>query len=68
MAKKKILKGKTMRIDKYCGPGMKCGSGGCIYFLGFIGALVYYISISTGFWNGVLGSLKSTRMASILSV
>lgn len=30
-----------------------------IYFLGFIGAAVYYISNATGFWNGVLGFLKA---------
>jgi hypothetical protein len=29
------------------------------YFLGFIGALVYYLSTATGFWNGVLGILKA---------
>ena len=29
------------------------------YFLGFIGAAVYYISTATGFWNGVLGVLKA---------
>lgn len=33
--------------------------GGAIYGLGFIGAAVYYISIATGFWNGVLGFLKA---------
>ncbi|MBU2496431.1 MAG: hypothetical protein KJ767_00025 [Nanoarchaeota archaeon] len=37
-----------------------CGScGGAIYGLGFIGALVYYISTATGFWMGVLGVLKA---------
>ena len=30
-----------------------------IYGFGFIGALVYYISTATGFWNGVLGVLKA---------
>ena len=35
------------------------GCGGCGYFLGFIGAAVYYISSTTGFWNGVLGLLKA---------
>jgi hypothetical protein len=34
-----------------------CGSG--FYGLGFIGSVVYYISTATGFWNGVLGVLKS---------
>ena len=33
---------------------------GCMsYMLGFIGAAIYYISISTGFWSGVLGVLKA---------
>lgn len=30
-----------------------------VYGLGFIGAAVYYISIATGFWIGVLGFLKA---------
>jgi len=35
------------------------GCSGCGYFLGFIGAAVYYISTATGFWMGVLGVLKA---------
>jgi hypothetical protein len=35
------------------------GSSGAVYGLGFIGALIYYISTATGFWIGVLGVLKS---------
>lgn len=35
------------------------GSGGTIYFLGFIGAVIYYIQTATGFWDGVLGVLKA---------
>ena len=34
-------------------------TGGAFYGLGFLGALVYYISTATGFWNGVLGVLKA---------
>ena len=34
-----------------------CGTFG--YFLGLIGALVYYLSTATSFWTGVLGVLKS---------
>ena len=34
-----------------------CGGG--FYGLGFIGAVIYYLSIATGFWNGVLGVLKA---------
>lgn len=37
----------------------KGGSSGAIYGLGFIGALVYYISTASGFWVGVLGFLKA---------
>ena len=35
------------------------GNGACIYGVGFVGAVVYYISTATGFWNGVLGVLKA---------
>jgi hypothetical protein len=34
-------------------------SGGAVYGLGFIGAVIYFISVSTGFWMGVLGFLKA---------
>jgi len=37
-----------------------CSScGGVVYCLGFIGAVVYYISTASGFWMGVLGVLKA---------
>jgi hypothetical protein len=54
MAKKKKIKQNicATNIHKHC-------STGGIYFLGFIGAAVYYISTATGFWVGVLGVLKS---------
>jgi hypothetical protein len=32
---------------------------GIIYVLGFIGAVIYFISIATNFWIGVLGFLKA---------
>lgn len=34
-------------------------SGSAVYGLGFIGAAIYYISIATTFWMGVLGFLKA---------
>lgn len=34
-------------------------SGGGIYFLGFLGALVYYMQTTTGFWPSVVGILKA---------
>jgi|TARA_B100001971_G_C18191252_1_gene538744 hypothetical protein len=40
-----------------CKPKGPCGN--CAYFLGFLGAAIYYISIAPSFWNGVLGVLKA---------
>ena len=33
--------------------------GGGLYFLGLIGAMIFYIQESTGFWSGVVGVLKA---------
>jgi len=35
------------------------GSASAVYGLGFIGAVVYYISTAATFWIGVLGLLKA---------
>jgi len=51
---KKIVKD----VAKGCGVKCQCG-GGAVYGLGFVGAVVYYISTATSFWNGVLGVLKA---------
>jgi len=40
-----------------CPSGSSCTGGG--YFLGFIGAAIFYIQGATSFWNGVLGVLKA---------
>ncbi len=56
----KHWKGKDK--DHMChGWCMKCHGGktGSVYFLGFIGAAVYYIQAATGFWGGVVGVLKA---------
>lgn len=39
----------------------KCDSagGGCAYFLGFIGVVVFYIQQADTFWVGVPGVLKA---------
>lgn len=40
--------------------GNREGAGvGGLYFLGFIGACVYYIQAATTFWGGVVGFLKA---------
>jgi len=50
-------KGK-IKCKEFAG-SCKSNCGGCSYFLGFIGAAIYFIANSTGFWNGVLGVLKA---------
>ncbi len=35
------------------------GMSGSVYGLGFLGAVIYYISTASGFWMGVLGFLKA---------
>lgn len=34
-------------------------TGGAIYGLGFVGAVIYFIQHATSFWIGVLGVLKA---------
>jgi hypothetical protein len=41
-------------------------SAGAVYGLGFIGAVIYFISHATGFWIGVLGFLKAVVWPAIL--
>ena len=36
-----------------------CSSTGCVYGLGFLGAVIYYVSTAPSFWAGVLGILKA---------
>jgi hypothetical protein len=57
---KAIKEGKKWH-DKSKKDKLKCRStcGGFGYFLGFIGAVIYYISTADSFWIGVLGVLKA---------
>ncbi len=55
MAKKKM----TKKDAKCCTSFTDSCKGGCGYFLGFVGAAVYYVSTSIGFWNGVWGVVKA---------
>jgi hypothetical protein len=48
-------------INKHAG-----GSGGFVYFLAFIGALVYFIQRAPTFWDGVIGFLKALVWPAIL--
>lgn len=59
---KKILK-KEKDCECNSSGGCKCNSygacGGAVYGLGFIGAVIYNISVANSFWVGVLGILKA---------
>ncbi len=62
MAKKVNVKLKECKAGvNSCG-----GCSGFGYFMGFIGAAIYYISTATGFWTGVLGVLKAIVWPAIL--
>jgi hypothetical protein len=51
-------KDKDMKKQMWC-MHSTCHSSNAVYGLGFIGAVIYYISTATGFWMGVLGVLKA---------
>jgi hypothetical protein len=61
MAKKKKTTKKSEKTSMKCNIGTKCKSceGGGVWFLGFIGAMFYFMSTAVGFWGVVLGILKS---------
>ncbi|VVB57372.1 Uncharacterised protein [uncultured archaeon] len=42
-----------------CAPKPGCGSGGAFYGLGFLGALVYYVTTANGAWAIIIGILKA---------
>jgi hypothetical protein len=42
------------------------GAGGPIYGLGWLGALIYYLQISYGFWGSVLAILKACVWPALL--
>jgi len=48
-----------MKKLKDCKLNCSNSCGGAFYFLGLIGAAIYYISTATSFWIGVLGVLKA---------
>jgi len=58
VVKKGRAKGKGAKKWS-CKCGQPEGIAGCVYFLAFIGATVYYIGQADGFWVGVLGILKA---------
>ncbi len=61
MAKKAVKQIKIDVAEKLKNNNCACCKGGMggAYFIGFIGAAVYFISNSVGFWAGVVGFLKA---------
>ncbi|MFW5746683.1 MAG: hypothetical protein ACOCWQ_04005 [Nanoarchaeota archaeon] len=58
-------KREPSKTSTCCNIATRSTCGG-IYGLGFVGALIYYISTATGFWVGVLGILKAIVWPAIL--
>ncbi|MFM8927222.1 MAG: hypothetical protein ACKOFA_03355 [Rhodoluna sp.] len=54
--KKKLKKKIRRRMN---GKRISIKTSGPIYFLGGLGAAIYYVSTATDFWMGVLGILKA---------
>jgi hypothetical protein len=54
-----MKKKKVTKKNKVSCSSMKTPCGNAIYFFGFVGSAIYYVSTATGFWMGVLGILKS---------
>ena len=70
--KKRAAKEVNISLNEECGE--KCNnrkrscnqSTGCVYGLGFIGSVIYYLSTATGFWVGVAGFFKSLVWPAVL--
>ncbi len=56
---KKTTKKSSASNTNKCSSMCKCSSPSCIWFLGFLGAAIYNISVSVGFWSGVWGVVKA---------
>ncbi len=54
------MEDKAVKEEKNCRPRKgNPAPASAVYGLGFIGAAIYYISVATTFWMGVLGFLKA---------
>lgn len=55
-------------IKEKCNCKCNChATGGAVYGLGLVGALVYYFQHATSFWIGVLGFLKALVWPAMLA-
>lgn len=49
---------QEFKVGKNFTVNVKKGTGS-FYFVGFVGAAIYFVSTATDFWSGVLGLLKA---------
>ncbi|MEY3934274.1 MAG: hypothetical protein RLZZ606_873 [Actinomycetota bacterium] len=66
--KKKINKKINKKIGKKKAVNIEVNkkSGGFAYFLGFIGAAIFYVSTAPDFWAGALGLIKAALWPAFL--
>jgi hypothetical protein len=50
---------KSEKMEEKCECKAKPGSSEAVYGLGFLGALVYYLTTATSIWLGILGVIKA---------
>lgn len=55
---KKTKYGQAFNKMRNCGQDSNA-CGGALYGLGFVGAAIYYVTHTAGFWSAVLGVLKA---------
>lgn len=63
---KKKIKKKVKKNIGNVNVEVSKSSGGLIYFLGFIGAAIFYVSTAPDFWSGALGLLKAALWPAFL--
>jgi hypothetical protein len=49
---------KEIKVGKNINLNISRGKSG-LYFVGFVGAAIYFVSTATDFWSGVVGLLKA---------
>ncbi len=61
MAKKivKVRPARQRRMPIVCNVSSVNGCGGAFYGLGFIGALIYFVTTAPTFWMALLGIVKA---------
>lgn len=52
------MEDKEVKLGKNVNVSINKGTSS-FYFVGFVGAAIYFISTATDFWSGVLGLLKA---------